>query len=167
MSGPLIHLVVGSTGAGKSTYAQRLADEIGGLRFSIDPWMMRLYWQDAPKTLNFAWAKARVQRCVDQMCDVAGQAAELGVPSVFDAGFTTRADRAQVTGFAEANGIEAKLHWIDVDRATRWERVQQRNREQGETFAFEVTADMFNFIERIWEAPTSEEMAALTGIRVS
>ena len=35
---PLLHMVCGGVGAGKTTYARKLADEIGGLRFSIDEW---------------------------------------------------------------------------------------------------------------------------------
>jgi nucleoside-triphosphatase THEP1 len=31
-----IHLICGSTGAGKTTYANRLAEEVGGVVFSID-----------------------------------------------------------------------------------------------------------------------------------
>ena len=131
MADPLIHLVVGGTGAGKSTYSNRLADEICGLRFSIDPWMMQLFWKDSPAEISFEWSMERVARCVDQMCEVAGQAASRGMGSVFDVGFTTQANRAQVADFAKDNGIEAKLHWLDVDPALRWERVLQRSRERG------------------------------------
>ncbi|MEM1314612.1 MAG: ATP-binding protein [Pseudomonadota bacterium] len=165
MPDPLIHLVVGGTGAGKSTYSSRLADEIGGLRFSIDPWMMQLYWKDSPAEPDFDWAIERVTRCVDQMCEVAGQAASRGMGSVFDVGFTTQENRSQVADFAISSGISAKLHWIDVDPDTRWARVQQRNREQGETFAFAVTRDMFDFMETLWEPPTEQEMARLRGVK--
>lgn len=166
MAGPLIHLVTGGTGAGKSTYSMRLADDLGGLRFSIDPWMTTLYWEDAPAQLDFHWAKTRVDRCVRQMCEVAAQAAGRGVPSVFDAGFTTREDRAAVETFALDQGFAAQLHWVDADPITRWTRVRNRNIQQGETFAFEVTRGMFDFMERLWEAPSDEEMARLNGIRI-
>lgn len=42
MPRPLIHLVAGSTGAGKTTYARKLCAEIGALHFSIDQWMATL-----------------------------------------------------------------------------------------------------------------------------
>ena len=46
-------LIVGCTGAGKTTYARRLADEIGGIRFSIDEWMMALFWKPLNKHQGF------------------------------------------------------------------------------------------------------------------
>ena len=41
-------LVVGCTGAGKTTYARQLAAELGAVRFSIDEWMMALFGPDVP-----------------------------------------------------------------------------------------------------------------------
>ena len=41
----LIHLICGSTGAGKTTYALELAERIGAVRFSIDEWMTALFWK--------------------------------------------------------------------------------------------------------------------------
>ena len=166
MADPLFHLICGGTGAGKSTEARRLAAELGALRFSIDEWMTRLFWEDAPAQLDFDWAKARVNRCVDQMRDVAAQAAGRGVPCVFDAGFTTRADRARVAEPALAAGIGVRLHWLDVDREARWARVERRNAERGETFSFPVTREMFDFIEGVWQAPDADEMARCDGRRI-
>ena len=44
-----IHLICGSTGAGKTTYARELANNIGGIVFSIDEWMVSLFREDAPE----------------------------------------------------------------------------------------------------------------------
>ena len=44
----LIHLIWGSTGAAKTTYALQLAPELGAIRFSIDEWMAALFWMDSP-----------------------------------------------------------------------------------------------------------------------
>ncbi|NKB26358.1 MAG: hypothetical protein GKR99_01875 [Rhodobacteraceae bacterium] len=58
------------------------------------------------------------------------------------------------------------LHYIDVPRDIRWDRVQQRNTEKGATFALEVTREMFEFIEDLWEAPTEAEMSARNGVMI-
>jgi len=47
-----IHLVFGSQGAGKSTYAKKLAEKVKGVYLSIDEWMQELYGADAPKPMN-------------------------------------------------------------------------------------------------------------------
>ena len=165
--GPLFHLIAGGTGAGKSTYAARLAEELGALRFSIDPWMMRLYWPDAPPGPDYDWAMARVRRCHAQMLETAGQAAALGVPSVFDLGASERRDRDDFVAAASAQGRSVKLYWFDVDAKTRWARVQQRNEARGETFAFPVNRMMFQFMESRLQAPDAAEMEALSGVVVT
>jgi predicted kinase len=47
----LIHLISGSTGAGKTTYASQLSERLKGVRFSIDEWMAALFWMDTPQPL--------------------------------------------------------------------------------------------------------------------
>lgn len=40
---PTIHLICGSTGAGKTTYSARLSEQTGAVSFSIDDWMVTLF----------------------------------------------------------------------------------------------------------------------------
>ncbi len=42
----MIHLIVGNTGSGKTTYANKLKKEIGGVVFSIDKWNNVLFIPD-------------------------------------------------------------------------------------------------------------------------
>jgi adenylate kinase family enzyme len=51
-SDSIIILIVGSTGAGKTTYARKLAEQIQAVVYSIDDWMKGLYWQDMPAKAN-------------------------------------------------------------------------------------------------------------------
>ncbi len=162
-----IHLVCGATGAGKSTYSEALAKSIGGVRFSIDEWMQRLHNQDQPEQMSFDWFYARVQRNCAQMRDVADKLALLGVPTVFDCGLTNKVERNIFVDWARGNGYAVQLHFVDVPADIRWGRVQKRNTEQAETFQFEVTRPMFDFIESLWDAPTEIEMTALSGKRIT
>ena len=91
---PHIHLICGATGAGKTTYATRLAETLPGVQLSIDQWMGTLFWMDAPVGQDGTWAMERVDRCTAQMRHVIAELARTGTPSVVDAGLTTRADRA-------------------------------------------------------------------------
>jgi len=166
MAGALLHLVCGSTGAGKTTYAAALAGRLGAVLFPIDEWMNRLYWPDAAPGADPDWGMERITRATAQMRAVIGQLARLGVPSVADAGFTTRADRAEFADWAQGAGIAVQLHWLDVPREVRWARVEARNRAGGEGTGFEVTREMFDFVEGLWEASGAAEMAALGGIRL-
>ena len=93
----LVHLVCGSTGAGKTTYSLRLSSRLGAVRFSIDEWMEALYWMDRPAPLDPAWSMARVERCYGQIWETARQVASRGVPCVLDLGFSRAESRL---GFA-------------------------------------------------------------------
>ena len=162
-----IHLVCGPTGAGKSTYSEELALSVDGMRFSIDEWMQRLHNADKPNENLFEWFYERVQRNCAQMRDVAERLVVLGVPAIFDCGLTNKLERNIFVDWAEEQGFSVQLHFCDAPTEIRWQRVQKRNAEQAETFQFEVTRDMFDFIESMWEAPSANEMTRLSGKRIT
>jgi predicted kinase len=151
------HLVAGSTGAGKTTATREIAERVGGVRLSIDAWMNALYWMDCPEKNDFAWALERVGRCEAQIEAVARELARVGVDAVLDLGFTTRAQRVGWLEKARAAGVGCVLHVLEVGAEVRWARVLERNRGTGGTYAFEVTREMFDFMEGRWEAPSVEE----------
>lgn len=159
-------LVVGCTGAGKSTYARALADQLGALRFSIDEWMVALFWADSPQPIEFAWTMERVNRCEAQIFATARQAATRGIPAVLDLGFTTKAHRDKFRALGAEAGLSAVVHFVDVPADVRWRRVEQRNAEQGETFSLKVDRAMFDFMEGLWEPPSELEWLAGGGLRI-
>ena len=162
---PIIHLVAGSTGAGKTTYARALAERTGSLQFSIDDWMTGLFWADSPQPMDYAWAIERVGRCEAMIWRIAAGAARRGSSWILDLGFTRAEHRARFADLARAEGLPVMLHFVDVPADERWARVQRRNAERGDTFAMEVDRAMFDFMEDMWEPPGEDEMAALNGVR--
>lgn len=160
-------LVVGCTGAGKTTYARQLADELGAIRFSIDEWMMALFWADSPQPIEFEWAMERVNRCEAQIFAMAQQAVGRGLPAVLDLGFTTKAHRDKFRALGEEACLTAAVHFIDVPADERWRRVEARNAERGETYAMMVDRGMFDFMEGLWEPPDQAEWSANGGLRIS
>ncbi len=159
-------LVVGCTGAGKTTYARRLADELGGVRFSIDEWMMALFWADSPQPIQFEWTIERVRRCEAQIMAMVRQLATRQIPAVLDLGFTTLEHRESFRRQAVDAGLSAAVHFIDVPADERWLRVNHRNQQRGETFAMEVDRSMFDFMEALWEPPLEPEWSAGGGLRI-
>jgi len=69
---------------------------------------------------------------------------------------------------AEADGFPVRLHFLDVPADERWRRVEARNRQPGGTgqLDFQISREMFDFVEAMWEPPTPEEMAACDGVRI-
>jgi predicted kinase len=166
---PIIYLICGSTGAGKTSYAIRLSDQTGAVRFSIDEWMATLFWMDAPKPLESGWAMERVSRCNRQIWNTALQVAKRGMSCVLDLGFGQRSNRSKFAALAREAGLPVELHVLDVPASERWRRVEARNAAKGQTYQlpFAVTREMFDFVESIWEPPTDAELATLNGVVVS
>ena len=163
----MVHLVCGLTGAGKSTYSRRLQRDLTGVRFSIDEWNAGLFYVDQTPDSNFDWFYERVQRSCFRMRETATEIVSAGVPVVFDCGFTNRHEREIFYGWADAAGFETTLHWLDIDSDTRWSRVLNRNAEKGETHVMDVTREMFDFMETLWEAPDKDEMQRYNGRQIN
>lgn len=163
----MIHLICGSTGAGKTTYANELRQQLGALHLSIDDWMVTLFAPDAPPQMSWPWIEERVLRCERQILATALDLACTDVPSILDLGLQRADQRRRVAERAAAAGVGVRLHFLDIDAGERWRRVERRNEQQGETFRMKVTRPMFDFIETIWQPPTPEEMSAFDGVRIA
>ncbi len=168
MHSHLVHLVCGSTGAGKTTYALRLSEQLGAVRFSIDEWMTALFWMDSPQPLDPSWSMARVERCYEQIWATASQVSARRIPCVLDLGLTRRESRARLAKLARDAGLTVQLHFVDVPVEERWRRVAARNSEKGglHQLRFEVTREMFDYVEGRWEPPDDEEMRACHGVTI-
>jgi len=154
-----LHLVFGPQGAGKTTYSRRLAEEVRGVRFSIDEWMGALFGPDLPQPLNFGWIMERVARCEQRIWTTTLEVARSGVDVVLDLGFMKLEHRGQFAARAEEAELTVQTHFVDAPYELRRGRVLSRNREQGATFAFEVTPQMFDFMEQQFEKPSESELA--------
>lgn len=161
----LVHLVVGSTGAGKSTQVQRLARQHGAVPFVIDEWMRHMFHPDRPADAGYDWYAPRIERSLEMIWRVVLELGRVGVPSVLEVGMTQRAARAEFYQRAEQAGVALQLHLVDAPVELRWQRVQARNRAQDGTFALHVTREMFDFVENMWEPPDEAELNAHAGVR--
>jgi predicted kinase len=157
MPGATVHLVFGPQGAGKTTYARKLAQQSNATRFSIDEWMGELFGPDLAKPIDFGWVMERVQRCERRIWATASEIAKGGGNVVLDLGFMKVGDRLRFTSLAEGSGLPTQLHFVSAPHEVRRGRVVARNKSKGDTFAFEVTAAMFDFMEKHFEPPTEAE----------
>jgi len=108
------HIVCGSTGAGKTTYAMELSAKLSAMRFSIDEWMTRLFWPDSPDPIQYEWTMERINRCEAQIAGIVAELAKLGVSSVLDLGFTTKEHRDKFRMLAAKSGVATRTHFVDV-----------------------------------------------------
>ena len=130
--------------------------------------MTSLFWMDTPQPMDPAWSMARVERCNAQIWRTARGVATRGVPCVLDLGFSNARQRARFFELAAQAGLSARLHFVDVPPEERWRRVQARNDRKGDTYqlSFDVTREMFDFVETLFEPPNDDEMRASDGVHV-
>jgi predicted kinase len=131
--------------------------------------MTALFWMDSPQPIEAAWSLERVDRCLTLIGSTAVRIAERGVPCVLDVGLSQAASRARFIDLARERRLSTQLHFVDVPAQERWRRVEERNRAKDGSnhLPFNVTREMFDFVETLWEPPTDSELAASNGVRIS
>ena len=154
----MLHLIVGNTGSGKTTYANELKGKTKGVLFSIDTWNKTLFLADKTPTDGLEWFLERIERSEKIIMNLVQQLELANTDSILDLGLSKYAHREKFRQFAAANNFKIKLHFLDISKETRWQRVQQRNTEKGATFEFEVTQENFNFMQNWFEPPSKEEL---------
>jgi predicted kinase len=154
----MIHLIVGNTGAGKTSYARKLKEEINGLIFSIDQWNRILYFPDKSEEDGLSWFLERINREETLIMYLIEQLESLGTDSILDLGLSKFEHREKFRVFAAAKGFQTKLHFLDIPREIRQQRVAHRNKSKGVTFEFEVSQENFDFMESWFEHPSVAEL---------
>ena len=133
-----IHLIIGPVGAGKSTYALRLADERAALRLNLDEWMAALFRPDRPSAGVMEWYVERTARCVALIGALARRLIAAGSDVVLEIGLIRRKEREELYRWVEDAGIDLTVYVLDAPRDVRRARVLRRNEEQGETYYLQV-----------------------------
>lgn len=154
----MIHLIVGNTGSGKTTYSNQLKRKINGVVFSIDRWNKTLFIPDKKSTDGLEWFLERIDRAEEMIMNLVEQLEHSNIDSILDLGLSKFEHREKFRNFAKSNRFEIKIHFLDILKETRFERVMKRNNEQGETFEIEVSEKDFEFMESWFEKPNKDEM---------
>jgi predicted kinase len=122
---PTAHLIYGYIGAGKTTFAKKLEQDVAAVRFSADEWITTLYGDD----------EAHIQPDVATIMDRLLAAMEplwsrclvLGLDVILDMGFWTRVHRDATRKRVEACRAGTQLYYVRCDDEVAWSRVESRN----------------------------------------
>jgi predicted kinase/uncharacterized glyoxalase superfamily protein PhnB len=155
--GPGIHLVLGPVGAGKSTYARRLAEEHGAVRLTLDEWMTELFSPDRPESGIIEWYVERAGRCCSRIWCLARALLERGTSVILEVGLLERCQRELFYARFDEARAKVTIHVLDASREVRRERVTARNRERGPTFSMHVSPAIFELASDRWEPLDPEE----------
>jgi len=113
-----LFLMVGLPGAGKTTRARALADELAALRLTPDEWMIPLFGEPE------AGGKRDVLE--GRLVWLAMEALRLGTGVILDFGFWGRDERSSLRWLAGTLGASSQVIYLPVEKQTQLERVQDR-----------------------------------------
>ena len=153
-----LNVIFGPCAAGKTTYAHALARRESAVPFVLDEWGARLFGPDLQGPIEFAWMLERLGRCNALIWSTAEAVLAAGTSVVLDTGAMRRADRARIRQIAETKNLSLRWHFVDAPQEVRRARVVDRNAAKGETFVMEVTPEMFEMLEAIYEPPAPAEL---------
>lgn len=154
----MLHLIIGNTGAGKTSYAQNFKAKNGGVIFSIDEWNKVLFLDDKDSTHGLEWFLERIERGEKMILSLIHQLEENGVDAILDLGFSKKEHRNKFVQFAKNFEYNLQIHYLDIDKEIRWQRVKHRNINKGSTYQFKVNKSEFDFMETWFEPLDALEM---------
>lgn len=144
-----VHLIHGFLCCGKTTFAKELERRTGGVRISLDEWLIAL----TGDTVRLE--QELVERLQAQMEELWPEFVTLGIDVILDFGFWRRQDRDQVRKKAEDIGAATRLYWIHCPDQVARERCRQRNAAQGGEY--HVSDEGFDEMRSRFEPLDSEE----------
>lgn len=128
------HLIHGWIGAGKTTFARQLEEDVRGIRISIDEWYLRLFTDDSPTEVLDPNLESRL---TDRLDSLWPRILARGVDVVLDFGFWQREHRDRARQLAGTVGADTKLYWVQCEEATALERVLRRNEDPRDSWRLE------------------------------
>jgi len=126
--------------------------------------MWHLYGEDLPKSLNLIGIMERVDKCEKQIWELSKKISDRDWDVILDLGFTKREKRRLFQQLAKEHNKEVQLHYVFAEYTLRRKRVLNRNVNKGETFSFEVTPRVFEFMEKEFHKPAESELKNIISI---
>lgn len=143
---PKLILVCGLPGAGKTTAAKKLAEEMSGIRFCPDEWM-----QDLGISLRDGPFRDKLEQ---RFCKLSQELLQAGNTVILEYGFWNRKERDTLLKGARELGVGVELHYLDVPNDEIRARLEKRGMEADE----EILAGKLEEWSAQFERPTADEL---------
>jgi predicted kinase len=145
-TGPILIIVCGLPGSGKTTHAKLLAGRLGAIRFAPDEWMDAL-------SLDI-YDEARRERIESLQWKLGQELLALGLTVIIEWGTWGRSERDALRIGARALGAAVELHYMSAPVDVLFDRIHRRGMENPP-----IEREALLRWSTIFQAPTPEEMA--------
>jgi predicted kinase len=149
---PVVYLMLGLTGSGKSTFSKQLAKELGLERFAFDAEYERL----GGNLRDHRWDRSIEDKTFNVMRHWMTERLKRGESVILDYCPWLKKDRAEFIKLITSLGATSHIYYFEVDHEEIWKRLSRRNETQDDSQY--VTKEMLNDFIKRFEAPTDENV---------
>lgn len=119
---PILYIICGFLGAGKTTYSQKLAKEMGAVNLNPDEYCMKLFTQEEyEQNWNECFSKT-----IDYLWEKVNEYAKQKKSVIFDMGFWTKQSRYEAAEKAKQSGFLPIIHYLYASEKILKERISKR-----------------------------------------
>ncbi|MGH3766589.1 MAG: AAA family ATPase [Pseudonocardiaceae bacterium] len=154
---PVVFLLVGLTGSGKTTYARQRLEAAGAVRLSVDELVHQRhgrYGVDYPEDEYFA----REAPVVAEVREYLAQLVQAGTDVVVDHGLWLRCEREEWKKLVEQAGGRWRLLYFEASRQELLRRLAERN-QRDDANALAVSPEALDDFYARFEPPGEDEGA--------
>ena len=150
---PILHLMCGLPGAGKTTLARELEQRHNALRLTPDEWITQLLGSE-PSQQALDAARTPTE---ELQWKVAARVLTLGIDVILDFGFWSREEREHFREQAKALGAGSIVHFVDVPMPVLQARLAARHDDRPAN-TFIVTPAQLQEWSALFVRPTPDEL---------
>jgi len=150
---PVVHLICGFIGSGKSTFAKKLEKETGAVRFTKDEWVVRIFGHNPKKIDGF---EKYDNRMVKLVTDVALDCIKAGSDVIIDDGFSSKSQRKEIYDRITKLGASYQLYYLKCSDEISKQRTLQRS-ENPSKDSFIIDEGMYDSYKKHFEPPSNGE----------
>ena len=149
---PIVYLICGFIGAGKTTFAKKLEEKTGAVRITKDEWSICLIGNDPTIDGYEEWDT----KIIELSRDVAFQLAEKGIDVIIDEGFWERETRDEMRKRTDAIGAKAVMYYVETPIESIRDRVVGRNNDLTKD-SFRISRELLDNYLKYWQPPSEDE----------
>ncbi|QBD76826.1 ATP-binding protein [Ktedonosporobacter rubrisoli] len=149
---PIVYLICGFIGAGKTTFAKKLEEKTGAVRITKDEWSIRFIGNDPTIDGYEEWDR----KIIGLSRDIAFYLAEKGIDVIMDEGFWAKEERDELRRKIDAIGAKAVMYYVETPIETIRERIVGRNNTLTKD-SFKISREMLDNYLMYWQPPREDE----------